>query len=53
MSEDEATNREIEPMARIVSWAQVGVSVDYGSGPIPASRSALERQDGRSTTSTL
>ena len=44
MSEDEAKNRDIEPMARIVSWAQVGVDPSImGSGPIPASRSALEK----------
>ena len=44
MSEEEAKNRDIEPMARIVSWAQVGVDPSImGSGPIPASRSALEK----------
>lgn len=44
MSEDEAKNRDIEPMARIVSWAQVGVDPSImGSGPIPASRNALEK----------
>tara|TARA_Y100001933_G_scaffold130439_1_gene129984 strand:+ start:2734 stop:3909 length:1176 start_codon:yes stop_codon:yes gene_type:complete len=44
MSEDEAMNRDIEPMARIVSWAQVGVDPSImGSGPIPASRSALKK----------
>ena len=44
MSEDEAKIRDIEPMARIVSWAQVGVDPSImGSGPIPASRSALEK----------
>ena len=44
MSEDEAKSRHIEPMARIVSWAQVGVDPSImGSGPIPASRKALEK----------
>lgn len=44
MSEDEAKSRHIEPMARIVSWAQVGVDpAIMGSGPIPASRKALEK----------
>ena len=44
MSEDEARSRGVEPMARIVSWAQVGVDpAIMGSGPIPASRKALEK----------
>ena len=44
MTEDEAKKRDIEPMARIVSWAQVGVDpAIMGSGPIPASRKALEK----------
>ncbi|MGI9510769.1 MAG: acetyl-CoA C-acetyltransferase [Geminicoccaceae bacterium] len=43
MSADEASKRGIEPLARIVSWAQVGVDpAIMGSGPIPASRRALE-----------
>ncbi|MHA1568150.1 MAG: acetyl-CoA C-acetyltransferase, partial [Alphaproteobacteria bacterium] len=34
----------IEPLARIVSWAQAGVDpAIMGSGPIPASRMALEK----------
>ena len=44
MSEDEATRRGIEPMARIVSWATAGVDPQImGTGPIPASRKALEK----------
>tara|TARA_Y100001934_G_C12358663_1_gene779434 strand:- start:2333 stop:3043 length:711 start_codon:yes stop_codon:yes gene_type:complete len=44
MSEEEARSRNIKPMARIVSWAQVGVEpAIMGSGPIPASRSALKK----------
>ena len=44
MTSDEAAKRGITPMARIVSWAQVGVDpAIMGSGPIPASRKALEK----------
>lgn len=44
MSEDEASRRNLTPMARIVSWAQAGVDPSImGTGPIPASRKALER----------
>ena len=44
MTADEASKRGIEPLARIVSWAQVGVDpAIMGSGPIPASRKALEK----------
>ena len=44
MSEEEANNRDIKPLARIVSWAQVGVDpAIMGSGPIPATRSALKK----------
>ncbi|MGI9449683.1 MAG: acetyl-CoA C-acetyltransferase [Geminicoccaceae bacterium] len=43
MSADEAKKRGIEPLARVVSWAQAGVDpAIMGSGPIPASRRALE-----------
>lgn len=43
MTEDEAVRRGITPMARIASWATVGVDPRVmGSGPIPASRKALE-----------
>ena len=41
---NEAASRKIQPLARIVSWAQVGVDpAIMGSGPIPASRAALEK----------
>jgi acetyl-CoA C-acetyltransferase len=44
MSADEARRRGLAPLARIVSWAQVGVDpAIMGTGPIPASRKALER----------
>ncbi len=42
MTADEAERRAIEPLARIVSWAQAGVDpAIMGTGPIPASRKAL------------
>ena len=48
MSEGEASRRGLEPMARIVSWASVGVDPQImGSGPIPASRKALEKAGWR------
>ena len=44
MTADEAAKRGITPLARIVSWAQAGVDpAIMGSGPIPASKKALER----------
>jgi acetyl-CoA C-acetyltransferase len=44
MSEAEAKKRGITPMARIVSWATCGVDpAIMGTGPIPASRRALEK----------
>ena len=44
MSAAEAARRGITPMARIVSWATVGVDpAIMGSGPIPASRLALKK----------
>jgi acetyl-CoA C-acetyltransferase len=44
MSEDEAARRGIKPLARIVSWATAGVDPRImGTGPIPASRKALEK----------
>ena len=43
MSADGAEKRGVEPLARIVSWATVGVDpAIMGSGPIPASQKALE-----------
>jgi|TARA_B100000315_G_scaffold222919_1_gene227294 acetyl-CoA C-acetyltransferase len=44
MSAGEAQSRGAEPLARIASWAQAGVDpAVMGTGPIPASRRALER----------
>ncbi|MDB5572042.1 MAG: acetyl-CoA C-acetyltransferase [Hyphomicrobiales bacterium] len=44
MSAQEASRRGLVPMARIVSWATAGVDpAVMGSGPIPASRKALEK----------
>ena len=44
MTADEAERRGIEPLARIASWATAGVDpAIMGTGPIPASRKALEK----------
>ena len=44
MTEDEASRRGITPLVRIVSWATAGVDPQImGTGPIPASRKALEK----------
>ncbi|MFZ2099234.1 MAG: acetyl-CoA C-acetyltransferase [Oricola sp.] len=44
MSEAEAAKRGITPLARIVSWATAGVDpAIMGTGPIPASRKALQK----------
>jgi acetyl-CoA C-acetyltransferase len=44
MTRQEANRRGITPLARIVSWAHAGVDPSImGTGPIPASRKALER----------
>ena len=44
MSADEAKKRGITPLAKIVSWATAGVDpAIMGTGPIPASRKALEK----------
>jgi acetyl-CoA C-acetyltransferase len=44
MSADEAKKRGLTPLARIASWATAGVPPEImGSGPIPASRKALEK----------
>jgi acetyl-CoA C-acetyltransferase len=44
MSAAEAQKRGLEPLARIASWASVGVDpAIMGSGPIPASRAALAK----------
>jgi acetyl-CoA C-acetyltransferase len=43
MREDEASKRGLKPMARIASYATVGIDPKImGAGPIPASRKALE-----------
>jgi acetyl-CoA C-acetyltransferase len=44
MSAAEASRRGLTPLARIVSWATAGVDPALmGTGPIPASRRALEK----------
>ena len=44
MTEAEAERRGIKPLARIVSWATAGVDPKImGTGPIPASRKALQK----------
>ncbi|MDA0742734.1 MAG: acetyl-CoA C-acetyltransferase [Proteobacteria bacterium] len=44
MSADEAKARGLEPLARIASWATAGVDpAIMGTGPIPASKKALEK----------
>jgi acetyl-CoA C-acetyltransferase len=44
MSADEAKKRGLTPLARIASWANAGVDPEImGTGPIPASKKALEK----------
>jgi acetyl-CoA C-acetyltransferase len=44
MSAAEAKKRGLKPLARIASWAHAGVDPEImGTGPIPASRKALEK----------
>ncbi|MBN9599197.1 MAG: acetyl-CoA C-acetyltransferase [Afipia sp.] len=44
MSEKQAAKEGRKPLARIVSWAQAGVDPSImGTGPIPASRRALQK----------
>jgi acetyl-CoA C-acetyltransferase len=44
MTLEEAKKRGIEPLAKIVSWAHAGVDPSImGTGPIPASKKALEK----------
>ena len=44
MTEAEAVRRGLTPLVRIVSWATAGVDPQImGTGPIPASRKALEK----------
>jgi acetyl-CoA C-acetyltransferase len=48
MTADEAQRRGLTPLARIVAWAQAGVDpAIMGTGPIPASRKALEKAGWR------
>lgn len=44
MSVEEAQKRNLKPLGRVVSWAVAGVEPKImGSGPVPASRKALEK----------
>ena len=44
MRESEAAKRGLTPLGRIASWATAGVAPEImGTGPIPASRKALEK----------
>jgi acetyl-CoA C-acetyltransferase len=44
MTASEAARRGLEPLARIASWAHAGVEPEImGTGPIPATRKALEK----------
>jgi acetyl-CoA C-acetyltransferase len=44
MSAEEAKARGLKPLARIASWAHAGVEPEImGTGPIPASRKALDK----------
>lgn len=44
MTAEEAAKRGVKPLARIVSWAHAGVDPSImGTGPIPASKKALEK----------
>ena len=44
MNEAELAKRNTEPLARVVSWASVGVDPSImGTGPIPSVRKALEK----------
>ncbi len=44
MTAEEAARRGVTPLARIASWANAGVEPEImGTGPIPASRKALEK----------
>jgi acetyl-CoA C-acetyltransferase len=44
MSAEEAAKRGLKPLAKIASWANAGVEPEImGTGPIPASKKALEK----------
>jgi acetyl-CoA C-acetyltransferase len=48
MRGEEARARGVEPLGRIVSWATAGVDPrDFGLGPVPASRKALDKAGWR------
>ena len=48
MTAEEANKRGLKPLARIASWATAGVDPSImGTGPIPASRKALEKAGWR------
>ena len=50
MSEEEANRRGLTPLARIASYATVGLDpAVMGTGPIPASRKALEKAGWKPT----
>jgi len=50
MSQNEAKKRNLNPLAKIVSWATCGVDPSLmGSGPIPASKKALEKANWKVT----
>jgi len=44
MNENEALKRELTPLVKVISWATCGVEPSLmGSGPIPASKKALQK----------
>ena len=46
MSGEEVKKKNLQPIARIVSWASAGVDPSImGTGPIPASKTVLEKAD--------
>lgn len=48
MSDRAARERGLQPLARIVAWANAGVEPGYmGEGPVPATRRCLERAGWR------
>jgi len=54
MSAAEAKKRGLEPLARIAAWATAGVDPSImGSGPIPATRKALEKAGWKVSDLTL
>ena len=50
MNQSEAEKRGLDPLAKIASWATCGVDPSLmGSGPIPASKKALEKANWKVT----